>query len=138
MADDVRWKQRFSNFKKALARMTAAVEQGEQAPLSFLEEQGLVKGFEFTYELAWKVIKDFYEYQGDSGIMGSRDAFRLAFRRELIEDGDVWMEMIKSRNETSHTYDEEVKDKVVRAVLDLYYPEFLKLQEKLDALCVSD
>ena len=138
MAEDIRWKQRFSNFKKVLARMTEAIEKGQNTPLSMLEEQGLIKAFEFTYELVWNVIKDFYEYQGDSGIMGSRDAFRLAFRRGLTEDGEVWMEMIKSRNETSHTYDEEVKDRVVKAVCELYYPEFLNLQAKLDELCASD
>ena len=138
MAEDIRWKQRFSNFKKALARMTEAVELGKVRPLSVLEEQGLVQGFEYTHELGWKVLKDFMEEQSPTPIYGSKDAARHSFRAGLLDDGEVWMEMIKSRNETSHTYDEKIKDKVVKAILELYYPEFLKLQKKLDKLCDSD
>jgi nucleotidyltransferase substrate binding protein (TIGR01987 family) len=74
--------------------------------LSNLESQGLIQAFEFTHELAWNVMRDFFEYQGDTTIKGSCDATREAFSRNLIADGAGWMEMIKSRNASTHTYDE--------------------------------
>ncbi|MGA0201346.1 MAG: HI0074 family nucleotidyltransferase substrate-binding subunit, partial [Prochlorotrichaceae cyanobacterium] len=91
---DVRWQQRFQNYQKALNQLRKFIEKGE---LNALEQQGLIKAFEYTYELAWKVMKDYYEDQGEIGIQGSRDAIRLAFQRGLIEAGDEWMMMIKSR-----------------------------------------
>jgi len=72
---DIRWKQRFVSFRKALSQLKKFVDKGE---LSDLEEQGLIKSFEYTFELAWNVIRDYYEYQGVTDIQGSRDAFRLA------------------------------------------------------------
>jgi nucleotidyltransferase substrate binding protein (TIGR01987 family) len=138
MAEDVRWKQRFSNFKKALGRLSDAVALSKERDLSELEEQGLVQSFEYTHELAWNVLKDFMEEQSPTPIYGSKDAVRASFRAGLIENGDVWMEMIKSRNDSSHTYDEQVKNKVIKAVLELYYPQFLTLREKMDAQCASD
>ena len=85
--NDTRWQQRFSNYKKAFSQLELFYEKGKD--LNHLEQQGLIKAFEYTYELAWNTIKDFYESQGESGIQGSRDAIRLAFRRALIQDGDV-------------------------------------------------
>lgn len=74
-----------------------------QRQLSELEQQGLIQTFEFTHELAWNVLKDFLEWQGYVGIVGSKDASREAFKNDLIEDGETWMEMIKARNLTTHT-----------------------------------
>ena len=85
MQEDIRWKQRFYNYQKALSQLTKFIEKGE---LSELEEQGIIKAFEYTYELAWNVIKDYYQEQGEVNIQGSRDALRLAFQRGLIADGD--------------------------------------------------
>lgn len=85
-------------------RLSKFINKGQ---LSELEEQGLIQAFEYTYELAWNTIKDFYEHQGETGIQGSRDAIRLAFRRKLIAHGDVWMRMIQSRALTSLTYNED-------------------------------
>ncbi len=138
MTEDIRWEQRFSNYRKALKQLGDAVLLSQKRTLSDLEEQGMIQAFEFTFEMAWKVIKDFYEYQGEAGIMGSRDAFRLAFQRELIADGETWMDMVKRRNETSHTYDEKTKNRVVAAIIGQYHSEFLELQKKLGALCGSD
>jgi nucleotidyltransferase substrate binding protein (TIGR01987 family) len=98
---DVRWKQRFDNLKKAFAQLEKAVQQGE---FNELERQGLIKAFEYTYELAWNTLKDFLMEKGNKDLMGSKDTIRLAFQLELIDDGDLWMEMVKSRNLTSHTY----------------------------------
>ncbi len=83
---DIRWKQRLSNYQRVLQQLADAIELGRQRPLSRLEQQGLIKAFEFTHELAWNVMKDYFEYQGNTNITGSRDAIREAFRRGLIID----------------------------------------------------
>lgn len=128
---DVRWIQRLNHFTRALRQLEKFIAKGE---LNELEEQGLIQAFEYTFELAWNVIKDYFELQGDTGILGSRDAFRLAFRRGLIEHGDVWMSMIKSRALTSHTYNEEIAQQVASAIVSQYYPEFVRLHETLTQL----
>ena len=125
MKEDIRWIQRFTNFSKALGQLSKFVEKGE---LNELEKQGLIQAFEYTYELAWNTIKDYFEDQGETEIYGSRDAFRLAFRRGLIENGKAWMDMIKSRTLTTHTYNETIADAIAAAILDTYYSEFLTLQ----------
>ena len=84
-----------------------------------------------VYELAWKTIKDFYEEQGESNIQGSRDAFRLAFNRGLIEDGDVFMQAIKSRQQTSHAYDETIFNLIYFEIIEKYYEAFKILAIKL-------
>jgi nucleotidyltransferase substrate binding protein (TIGR01987 family) len=106
----------------------------EKENLNELEEQGLVQSFKYTYELAWNTIKDLFEAQGESGILGSRDAFRLAFRRGLVEQGEVWMDMIKKRGLTSHTYDEQVAREIVTRIRTVYFAEFVRLAERLGAL----
>lgn len=128
---DIRWIQRFNNFCKALNQLTKFIEKGE---LSELEQQGLIQSFEYNYELAWNTIKDFYENQGETGIQGSRDAIRLAFKRALITDGDIWMKMIKSRTLTSHTYNEDTADEIAMDIQNIYYHEFLKLRKEFLAL----
>lgn len=128
---DIRWIQRLSNFSKALKQLTKFIEKGE---LSELEQQGLIQSFEYNYELAWNTIKDFYENQGETGIQGSRDAIRMAFKRELIADGDVWMKMVKSRALTSHTYNEDTAEEIASDIVSNYYNEFVKLEEKFHEL----
>ncbi|MBD2189124.1 nucleotidyltransferase substrate binding protein [Pseudanabaena mucicola] len=131
MQNDIRWKQRFDNYQKALVQLTKFIEKGE---LSELEEQGIIKAFEYTYELAWKVIKDYYEEQGEVSIQGSRDALRLAFQRGLITDGDNWMKMIKSRIASVHTYNLEVAQQINKDIHDVYFQLFIELKEKMESL----
>ena len=131
MQNDIRWKQRFYNYQKALVQLTKFIEKGE---LSELEEQGIIKAFEYTYELAWKVIKDYYEEQGEVSIQGSRDALRLAFQRGLITDGDNWMKMIKSRIASVHTYNLEVAQQINQDIHDIYFQLFSELKEKMESL----
>ena len=135
---DIRWLQRFSNYDKAFKQLENAVNLAKQRQLSELERQGLIQGFEYTYELAWNTIKDFYENQGEMEIQGSRDAIRLAFKRGLINDGDSWMAMIRSRTLTSHTYDEKIVKAVVDEIINCYYDEFLKLKKTLGQLKEQD
>jgi nucleotidyltransferase substrate binding protein (TIGR01987 family) len=103
---DIRWKQRFSNFEKALLKLSEVIEKKEI--LSDLEKEGLIQRFEFTHELSWQVMKDFLIYDGIQNIIGSRSAVREAFNKGIISNGGIWMEMIESRNRTSHTYLESI------------------------------
>lgn len=106
--NELRWVQRFSNYEKALSQLGAAVQLSKQRKLTDLEQQGIIQAFEFTHELAWKTLKDFLNDKGNAEIYGSRDASRQAFKYGLLDDGEVWMNMILSRNQTSHTYNEVI------------------------------
>ncbi|MEI8210245.1 MAG: nucleotidyltransferase substrate binding protein [Methylococcales bacterium] len=132
--EDIRWKQRFFNYKRALLQLNNAVELNQQRPLSNLEKQGLIQSFEYCHELAWNVLKDFFEYQGKTSMMGSRDATREAFNRDLLSNGEAWMQMITSRNQTSHTYDEAIADAIAKKIITIYQPLFVELQHKMQML----
>jgi len=135
---DIRWEQRFDNYTKALKQLENAVELSKERKLTVLEKQGLIQAFEFTHELAWKSLKDFLNYKGNSEIYGSKDATREAFQYGLIEEGGIWMDMILSRNSTSHTYNEETANEIAVAILGDYYEEFEKLHNKLSELKTKD
>lgn len=131
---DVRWKQRFFNFKKALAQLESAVLLSKQRKLSQLEKQGVIQAFEFTHELAWNVFKDYLEDQGEQNIRGSKDATRSAFKVALITEGELWMAMIQSRNISSHTYDEETAESLCIAIINDYFPLFVALESEMARL----
>jgi nucleotidyltransferase substrate binding protein (TIGR01987 family) len=131
---DIRWHQRFSNYNKALIQLSGAVKLAEERALSKLEEQGLIQAFEFTHELAWNVMKDYFSYQGNAAITGSRDATREAFANGLIKNGEGWMEMLKSRNKTPHTYNEETAREIVESIKYLYIDLFIAFQKKMEAI----
>ena len=133
-SEDIRWKQRLNHYRKAMLQLTKGVELSRLRPLSEIEQQGLIQAFEFTHELAWNVMKDFFEYQGNFTIMGSRDATREAFLRNLIVDGDGWMEMIKSRNQSSHTYNQEIADEIAGNVIFVYFKLFVEFEQRMQAL----
>jgi len=133
-SQEVRWIQRANSFERALGRLRAAVKLAEQRELSDLEAQGLIQGFEYTHELAWKTLKDFLEAQGTVNLYGSRDTTRAAFRNRLIENGETWMDMVDKRNLTLHTYDEEVAAEVVRTIRNTYFAEFERLLARLQQL----
>ena len=128
---DIRWIQRLANFSKALRQLQKFIGKGN---LNELEEQGLIKSFEYMYELAWNVIKDFYEEQGETGIQGSKDAIRLAYKRGLISNADDWMEMIESRKLTVHTYDEKTASAISSIIKEKYLSVFLSLHTTLEKL----
>lgn len=132
MSQDIRWIQRFDNFKRALIQLDNAFAIMKERPLSELEQQGLIQAFEYNYELAWNVIKNFYEYQGVTDIQGSRDAFRLAFRQGLITEGELWMDMIKKRQLTSHTYNQPTTEKIVTSIKNDFYRLFHSLKATLE------
>ena len=121
---DVRWLQRLANFRRARAQLAAVVTLCAQRPLSDIERQGMIKAFEFTYELAWNVMKDYFEFQGNTLITGSRDAIREAFQRSLVADGGEWMNMVADRNRTAHTYNESVAREIADRIVRIYAPLF--------------
>jgi nucleotidyltransferase substrate binding protein (TIGR01987 family) len=131
---DIRWIQRLSNFNKAFTQLGEAVLLAERRRLSTLEEQGLIQAFEFTHELAWNVLKDFLEDRGVDNLFGSKDATREAFRTGLIEHGDIWMDMIRSRNLTTHTYDEATAAEIGSAVIHSYFAEFERFRTRMTQL----
>ncbi len=130
-APDIRWQQRFSNYQRALTQLTKFIDKGD---LNELEEQGLIQAFKYTHELAWKVLKDYLQYQGNQNIYGSRDATRLAFNLDLIEDSEGWMDMIKERNRTIHAYNQTTAQAIAANIRDRFFDLFLKLQTKMQAL----
>ncbi|MEE1184100.1 MAG: nucleotidyltransferase substrate binding protein [Paludibacteraceae bacterium] len=132
---DIRWVQRYSNFRKALAKMSEAIDivaenYDWQDSIDELLKEGLIQRFEYTHELAWKVMKDYEEYQGYNNIRGSRDAIRLALQIGIIEDKE-WLETIEDRNLTSHNYDEEVAEDVFISIVNDYYPLLVKFDETM-------
>jgi len=129
--DDIRWVQRFDNYQRALAQLTKFINKGE---LNELEEQGLIQAFEYTHELAWNVLRDYLREQGNPNIHGSRDATREAFKLELIRDGDSWMDMIRDRNRTSHTYNQETAQAIATNITGRFFKLFVMLQEKMRSL----
>ena len=131
---DMRWHQRLDNYERALKQLTLAVELAAERALSELEKQGLIQAFEFTHELAWNVMKDYFFFQGQSNITGSRDAVREAYQKGLVEDGEAWMEMIKSRNKTSHTYTQGVADEIVHHITQIYHTCFKQFLGKMKDL----
>lgn len=142
---DIRWEQRFSNFKKALAKLDQAVKHIRSVYYvegsfdeSLLKEgddlmkEGLIQRFEYTHELAWNVMKDFLNERGSTPLYGSKDATREAFATGLISNGQIWMEMIGSRNKTSHTYNEETATEIFLQILDSYHLAFLTFQKTME------
>ena len=137
MTEDIRWKQRFNNYLLALQTLTEAVELAGQRPLSKLEQQGLIQGFEFTHELAWNVLKDYLDAQGFVGLIGSKNATRQAFKDALIQDGEAWMDMIKARNLTSHTYNTAIASSIADDILIRFYPAFAAMATTFSAFSIQ-
>lgn len=131
---DVRWRQRLQSFRKAFGQLSKAGALADERKLSDLEQQGLIQAFEFTHELAWNTLKDFLESRGESGLYGSKDATRAAFAKGLIDHGDAWMAMIKSRNDSSHTYNEDTANEMARAITSSYLPQFEKFVQRFTEL----
>ena len=131
---DIRWIQRLENFKKAFQQLEEAVSLYKNRGLSELEKQGMIQSFEYNFELSWNLIRDYFLYQGITEIRGSKDAFRIAFKHSLIEDGEVWMEMVGARNLTSHTYNKEMADQIIKSITEKYFEEFRKLLNRFEEL----
>jgi nucleotidyltransferase substrate binding protein (TIGR01987 family) len=142
MEKDIRWEQRFSNYIKAVDKLSQSVkyiqenfnaeESLDDEILDEMIKEGLIQRFEYTHELAWNVMKDYAEYQGNPNIGGSRDASREAFQLKLVTNGHIWMDMITSRNKTSHTYNEETANEIYDKILKEYYPAFIEFKNTME------
>lgn len=132
--EDIRWRQRFDQFVRALAWLREAADLAAERPLSELEQEGLIQRFEYTFELAWKVVRDYMEHLGNEDVTGPRSAFRLGVRSKVLGDEQVWIDMVNARNLTSHTYDQDVVAGIARDVLDRFLPAFNELAARFSAL----
>ena len=135
MAEDIRWQQRFSNYNRALAQLETFVEP---PALNEREQQGLIKAFEYTFELAWNTLWDLLGSQGNTTLLGSRDTLREAFRLGLIDAGESWMLMIQDRNLTSHSYNRATADAIAAQILNSYLPCFQQLSQRLKLRVLED
>jgi nucleotidyltransferase substrate binding protein (TIGR01987 family) len=126
---DIRWIQRFQNYRKALKLLQEALRLDNP---SELEVEGTIQRFEYTFELAWKTLKDYLEEQGHTGVTGSRDAIRLAFQIGIIGEGETWMGMIADRNQTAHLYDQDTATRIANNIDQLYIGCFLRLENFLN------
>ncbi len=124
-------RERFANFQKALLRLKEAVSERSDNPLLY---DGAIQRFEFTYELAWKLLKAYLEYQGLVSISSPRAVFKEAFSVGLIENQEKWLRMIEDRNLTVHTYDECVAKKIFERIKSDYLPLFEELEKKIEEL----
>lgn len=130
MSQDIRWKQRLSNYKKAVNQLTEFIEKGD---LNKFEIQGLIQCFEYTFELAWKTTKDYLEEQGFD-VKSPRTAIQTAFQIQLIQDGHVWIDALEKRNLMAHTYNDELVKEAEALIRNDYYPVLIKLYKSLEAL----
>ncbi len=122
--NDIRWKQRFENFEKAFGQLDAAVQKFDS--LDDLSKEGLVQRFEYTFELAWKTLKDFLESQGEE-VKFAREVIKKAFYTEIITDGELWLDMLQKRNLMAHTYNESYFHEVVNTIVTKYFTEVKQL-----------
>jgi nucleotidyltransferase substrate binding protein (TIGR01987 family) len=128
--EDIQWKQRFANYEQALEQFIEGVESNGSNPVNIIKE-GIIHRFEFTHELAWKVMKDYLEFEGYQDITGSRSATKEAFNSGLIREGQIWMNMIESRNNTVHTYNAAILEKEFTKIIIDYYPLLKEFREKM-------
>jgi nucleotidyltransferase substrate binding protein (TIGR01987 family) len=131
MNNEIRWQERFENFKKAYKNFSDIAVMDTDT-LSDLEKEGFVQRFEYTYDLAWKTLKDYLLAQGFD-LNSPKTIFRQAFQNEIITDGEVWMEAVAKRNLTSHTYNAEVLNKTVAFLVDELFPALEKMHRFLES-----
>ena len=137
--EDIRWIQRFNNYRKALARLSKAMALAEERHLSDLEQQGLIQGFEFTFDLAWKTLQDYLRHHkrpNDNG--GPNVIITQALEDGIIKGEEAWKAMKKSRDLTSHSYDGETADDIAEKIIDTYHSLFIQLETRLQLEKISE
>jgi len=131
----IRWQQRLYNFNKVMQHLEKALAIKNP---DFVQEAGIIQLFEMSFELAWKLLKDFLEEQGFQNVRSPRAALKKAFEVELIEYGHEWMEILVDRNLTAHTYDEAKANEMKMLIDKKYFPIMKALQntfnQKMDEL----
>ncbi|RJP33479.1 MAG: nucleotidyltransferase [Candidatus Omnitrophota bacterium] len=129
-SDEIRWHQRLENFGKALAQLEAACRKEEY---SDLERAGLVQIFEFTFELAWKTLKDLLFYEGFE-VKTPRETIRQAFEVEYLEEAgaETLLDGLKKRNLLSHTYEETTAKEAEELIKNQYTPILRQVYNRLE------
>lgn len=133
MYEKKRWLQRYQNYQRALYHLDNAIKRGIEN-LNELEQQGLIKGFELVYELAWKTLQDYLHEIGYMNINGPRPVIEQAFKDGLISDGNAWLEMHESRNDASHIYNEDLAFRIVERVAAQFYLLFDELDKRFASI----
>jgi nucleotidyltransferase substrate binding protein (TIGR01987 family) len=131
---DIRWKQRFEHFVGAFKQLKNAKNIQSERSFTELELHGVIHAFEVTQELSWKVMKDFLEDQGKTDLFGSKNAVKEAFNVGLITNGEIWLQMIKSRNITSHIYDQSEILVILTIILNEYFERFTEFESRMNSL----
>ncbi len=128
--EDIRYKQRFENFENAFLKLKSALEIDEP---SEIEKAGVIQYFEITFELAWKLLKDYLGYLGYD-VKSPRDSIKRAFNLELISNGEQWLNALVDRNLTVHTYNQDEADAIYKRIKESYFSLFETLYSKFKEL----
>lgn len=149
--EPARWQDRFSNYKKALLKLEEAVikinndypidDRGTLSQDTFLDDiikEGVIQRFEYTHELAWKVMKDFLKHRGHTTLFASKDSTREAFATGLIHNGEIWIDMIESRNKTSHTYNEHTADEIFMKIVQHYLAALVQFRDTMETFITNE
>lgn len=129
-----RWKERLHVFNNALARLKEVADLSRHHKLTDIESDSLIKRFEFTYEMAWKLLMSYEKDNGETQMFGSKDVVRRAVQMSLIDNPEPWMDMIDARNRTSHVYDSEMATDIADEIISTYCPLFDELLAKMSTL----
>ena len=128
---ELRWKQRFSNFQNAYSTFLRVLERLDANPEDEIVKMALIQSFEFTYELAWKTMKDYLESEGFDQVQSSKQTIRTAFQAELIDNPEGWMNAVEKRNLVSHTYENSLLEEAIIFIRQEFFPLAGKLHEDL-------
>lgn len=127
---DIRWQQRFANLQLAYARLQQAITAQQQTPDNALIQMALIKAFEMTFELSWKTLKDYLNYNGVD-VKLPRDVIKQSFAHNMIEDGQGWINMLDARNLMAHTYDEDQAQLAVKSICKDYWKNIMQVHDYL-------
>ena len=126
-----KWHERLAIYKNAIDRLAEVIALSKQHPLNQFERDSLIKRFEFSYEMAWKLMISYEKENGIVEVLGSKDVIRQAFKLSIVNNGETWLEMVDARNKTSHLYDEEMATDVVDEIIYTYYPLLTELRDTM-------
>ena len=126
-----KWFERLTVYVNAIDRLTEVTALSRQRALNQFERDSLIKRFEFSYEMAWKLMMSYEKENGIVEVLGSKDVIRQAFKLSIVNNGETWLEMVDARNKTSHLYDEEMATDVVDEIIYTYYPLLTELRDTM-------
>jgi len=130
MSEEIRWEQRFENFQQSIRNLEETINCVQQEGLNKIYTMALIQAFEISFELAWKTMKDYLEFDGIKTTT-PREVIKSAFSNEVIADGQVWIDMLEARNKTSHTYQEPLARQLANDIMEAYMPLFTMLEKFL-------